>query len=55
MTLDGLPIGLKFTPADDPELTGCTLDRVNGVLDPLAGHGTFIAASCGSTAPRRPS
>ena len=31
------------TPADDPELTGCTLDRVNGVLDPLAGHGTFIA------------
>jgi len=41
--VDGLPIGLRFTPADDPEVSGCTLDRVNGLLDPLAGHGTFIA------------
>jgi subtilisin family serine protease len=41
--VDGIPIGLRFTAADDPELTGCTLDRVNGVLDRCAGHGTFIA------------
>jgi subtilisin family serine protease len=43
VTVDGLPIGLRFSPDDDPERTGCTVDRVNGLLDPLAGHGTFIA------------
>ena len=39
----GEPIGLRFPPAEDPEGTGCTIDTVNGVLDRLAGHGTFIA------------
>jgi serine protease len=39
----GLPIGLRLHPDEDTEVTGCTLDRVNGLLDPLAGHGTFIA------------
>jgi subtilisin family serine protease len=43
VSVDGLPIGLRFTPDEDPELSGCTLDHVNGLLDPLAGHGTFIA------------
>jgi subtilisin family serine protease len=43
VSVDGIPIGLRFSPAEDPELTGCTLDRVNGLLDPLAGHGTFVA------------
>ncbi len=36
-------VGLNFDPADDPEQTGVTVDRVNGTLDPLSGHGTFIA------------
>jgi subtilisin family serine protease len=30
-------------PIDNPEATGVTVDRYEGVLDPDAGHGTFIA------------
>jgi subtilisin family serine protease len=30
-------------PIDNPEITGVTVDRYEGVLDPDAGHGTFIA------------
>jgi subtilisin family serine protease len=41
--VDGVPIGLRFSPADDPEATGATVDDVNRALDPLAGHGTFVA------------
>jgi subtilisin family serine protease len=39
----GTPIGVTFGPGEDPEALGVTLDRLNGILDPLAGHGTFIA------------
>ena len=41
--LHGVPIGLRFDPDDDPERSGVTLDPVNRPLDPMAGHGTFIA------------
>lgn len=41
--LGGIPIGLPHGTPDDPEVTGVTLDNVNGFLDPLAGHGTFVA------------
>jgi len=40
---NGSPIGLRFAPDEDPENIGVTIDRVNGALDPLAGHGTFVA------------
>jgi hypothetical protein len=36
-------IGKRFGPHYDPEGTGVTIDHVNGALDPLAGHGTFVA------------
>ena len=38
-----VPIGLRFSPAQDPEEAGVTVDVVNGALDPLGGHGTFVA------------
>ena len=41
--IHGEPIGLRFPPEDDPEGSGVTLDHLNRSLDPLAGHGTFIA------------
>jgi subtilisin family serine protease len=41
--VDGRPIGLRFAPGEDAEVDGSTLGLVNGGLDPLAGHGTFIA------------
>ena len=31
------------SPRPTTPRTGCTIDRVNGMLDRLAGHGTFIA------------
>lgn len=43
LRIGGQPVGLRFAPDDDPEHTGVTVDRVNGGLDTLAGHGTFIA------------
>jgi serine protease len=42
-TAGGLSIGLRFAPEDDPENTGVTIDRLNGFLDPMCGHGTFVA------------
>ena len=42
-TVGGEPIGVTFPPGEDPEVDGVTLDLVNRFLDPMAGHGTFIA------------
>ncbi len=42
VTVAGVPIGLT-DPATDAELTGVTVDPLEGVLDSDAGHGTFIA------------
>jgi subtilisin family serine protease len=42
-TVGGEPIGIEFPPGQDPEVDGVTLDLVNRFLDPMAGHGTFIA------------
>ena len=36
-------LGVTFPAGADPEDDGVTLDPVNGRLDRLAGHGTFIA------------
>jgi subtilisin family serine protease len=38
----GVPIGVT-DPATDPERTGMITDPYEGLLDPDAGHGTFIA------------
>jgi len=38
-----VPVGLRFAPGTNPEVDGVTVDKVNGTLDPMAGHGTFIA------------
>ena len=43
LEIEGLPIGLRFLPGEDPERSGVTLDLVNRYLDPMAGHGTFVA------------
>jgi len=37
------PMGVTFPAGHDPEDSGVTIDRINGRLDRLAGHGTFIA------------
>ena len=42
-TVNGVDIGKRFGADQDPERTGVTIDHVNGALDPLAGHGTFVA------------
>ena len=43
VTLDGEPIGVWKEPSRDPENTGVVFDDVNGLVDVLCGHGTFIA------------
>ena len=43
MTLDGEPIGVWKEPSRDPENTGVVIDDVNGLVDVLCGHGTFIS------------
>jgi subtilisin family serine protease len=40
--VDGQPIGYD-TPFDDPEVYGDLTGQLDGLIDPLAGHGTFIA------------
>ncbi len=42
LTIDGMPIG-HTDPADDPELHGDLTGQLDGMIDPLSGHGTFIA------------
>jgi subtilisin family serine protease len=42
VSFQGVPIGLQ-DPGDDPEVSGMLVDPLEGVLDPDAGHGTFIA------------
>ena len=42
-TVAGQRVGLNFPPDEDPENTGVTIDRLNGMLDPMAGHGTFVS------------
>ncbi|GAB3739106.1 S8/S53 family peptidase [Microlunatus parietis] len=39
----GAPIGVPTTEATDPRATGVVSDPLNGLVDPLAGHGTFVA------------
>ncbi len=39
----GTRIGLFHDAASDPEATGVIIDPVNGLVDPLCGHGTFVA------------
>ncbi|MBM6401606.1 S8 family serine peptidase [Phycicoccus sonneratiae] len=39
----GAEIGLWHEPSRDPEVTGVLFDDVNGLLDSLCGHGTFVA------------
>lgn len=43
VTLGGTPIGVWKEPSRDPENTGVVIDDVNGLMDVLCGHGTFIA------------
>jgi len=38
-----VPVGLRFPAATDPERRGVSVDTVNGTLDAMAGHGTFVA------------
>ena len=35
-------IGLRQDPTRDPENTGVIFDRLNGLVDALCGHGTFV-------------
>jgi serine protease len=42
LQLDGAPIGY-VDPADDPEIHGDLGGPLDGMIDPLSGHGTFIA------------
>jgi len=42
VTLDGVPIGYT-DPDTDPESGGDLTGSLDGEIDPLAGHGTFIA------------
>jgi subtilisin family serine protease len=46
----GAPIGLD-DPTSNPEATGVIDDPFEGVLDPDAGHGTFIAGMIRQTCP----
>ncbi|GII98728.1 subtilase family protein [Sediminihabitans luteus] len=44
--LDGAPLGTfphPRYPAEDPEIGGLSVNPLVGPLDPVAGHGTFIA------------
>ena len=43
VTVDGQPIGVWKEPSRDPENTGVVIDDVNGLVDVLCGHGTFIS------------
>ena len=43
MTFGGQPIGVWKEPSRDPENTGVVIDDVNGLVDVLCGHGTFIS------------
>ena len=43
MTFDGTRIGVWKEPSRDPENTGVIIDDVNGLVDQLCGHGTFIS------------
>jgi hypothetical protein len=43
VTFGGEPIGVWKEPSRDPENTGVIIDDVNGLVDVLCGHGTFIA------------
>ena len=43
VTVGGKPIGVRAEPSRDPENTGVIIDDVNGLIDVLCGHGTFIA------------
>jgi subtilisin family serine protease len=42
ISLDGVPIGY-VDPGTDPEIHGDIVGPLDGMIDPLAGHGTFIA------------
>ncbi|WP_180934905.1 hypothetical protein [Nocardioides ungokensis] len=41
VAVDGRPIG--YDPATDPEEHGDLLGPLDGSIDPVSGHGTFIA------------
>jgi serine protease len=43
VTFRDAPIGVRADPSRDPENTGVVFDDVNGLVDGLCGHGTFIA------------
>ena len=43
VSFGGEPIGVWREPSRDPENTGVVFDDVNGMVDVLCGHGTFIA------------
>jgi serine protease len=43
VTFGGEPIGVWKEPSRDPENTGVIIDDVNGLVDVLCGHGTFIS------------
>ncbi len=43
VTFDGKRIGVWKEPSRDPENTGVIIDDVNGLVDQLCGHGTFIS------------
>ena len=43
VTFAGKKIGVWAEPSRDPENTGVVFDDVNGLIDGLCGHGTFIA------------
>ena len=43
VTHEGQRVGLWREPSRDPENTGVVFDDVNGLVDALCGHGTFVA------------
>ena len=43
VTFAGQRIGVWQEPSRDPENTGVIIDNVNGLVDVLCGHGTFIS------------
>ena len=43
VTFGGQPVGVWKEPSRDPENTGVIIDDVNGLVDVLCGHGTFIS------------
>ncbi|WP_309619300.1 S8 family serine peptidase [Salinibacterium sp.] len=48
--IDGVPIGL-VDPSTDPEIWGDQFGPLDGALDQVAGHGTFIAGVLRQAAP----